>query len=293
MALKKAWKRVRPTFAGRILNIPLRFVRAARVAGVPLARVPRWVLTSNEDTNFTFPLQQRSWLYLAHEIANITGVTVADVERLIVEGRTSERLRQYLESMQGLREYRHLSDARADFGRRLGWYAFARIMKPDVIVETGVDKGLGAVLLCEALLKNGHGCYYGTDIDPNAGKMLAGEYRTVGEILYGDSIESIRGLAGPVDLFINDSDHSDEYEAAEYRTVEPLLSRRAIILGDNAHMTDKLALWSAETGRAFSFWKEESQGHWYPGVGIGISYDPNEWPREMDLTAPSAATLSQ
>jgi hypothetical protein len=45
-------------------------------------------------------------------------------------------------------------------------------------------------------------------------------------ILYGDSIESLAKLDESIDLFINDSDHSAEYEAREYITVGPRLSER-------------------------------------------------------------------
>ena len=65
------------------------------------------------------------------------------------------------------------------FGRRLGWYAIARATKPKVIVETGVERGHGSVLLCSAILHNAiegfPGRYFGTDIDPSAGWLLTGK----------------------------------------------------------------------------------------------------------------------
>ena len=70
--------------------------------------------------------------------------------------------------------------------------------KPKIVVETGIDKGLGSVLLCSALLKNKEdgfeGRYYGTDINPKAGYLLSGKYLKVGEILFGDSITSLKKL---------------------------------------------------------------------------------------------------
>jgi hypothetical protein len=150
-------------------------------------------------------------------------------------------------------------------------------MKPKVIVETGVDKGLGSVLLCSALLRNQRegfpGRYFGTDIDGMAGYLLAPPYDSVGQILYGDSIESLGQLEG-VELFINDSDHSSDYERREYEIVAPKLTDRAIILGDNAHCNGELASFSRDYGRQFLFFREEPAGHWYPGAGIGISFPP-------------------
>jgi len=53
----------------------------------------------------------------------------------------------------------------------------------------------------------------------------------MGKILYGDSITSLKTLSEPIDLFINDSDHSAEYEAREYQVIEPLLSEDALSPG--------------------------------------------------------------
>jgi hypothetical protein len=121
-------------------------------------------------------------------------------------------------------------------------------------VETGVDKGLGSCLLTAALKRNKQegyeGRYYGTDIDPQAGYLLSGDYANYGRILYGDSIESLKQLEGAIDIFINDSDQSADYEAEEYKTVADKLSERAVILGDNSHCTDKLLEFSLATNSA-------------------------------------------
>jgi hypothetical protein len=149
-------------------------------------------------------------------------------------------------------------------------------MRPRVIVETGVDKGLGSCILTAALKRNKEegfsGRYYGTDINPHAGYLLSGEYAQYGGILYGDSIESLGNLNEEIDIFINDSDHSPDYEFREYLTVRNKLSRRAIVLGDNAHCCDRLLKFSVETGRQFIFFQEKPLKHWYPGGGIGISF---------------------
>jgi predicted O-methyltransferase YrrM len=149
-------------------------------------------------------------------------------------------------------------------------------VKPSVIVETGVDKGLGACVLAAALLKNaddGHrGRYYGTDINPRAGYLLTDRYATVAEILVGDSIGSLQQLGETIDVFINDSDHSAAYEGREYATIESMLSERGIVIGDNAHANDELLKFAARTGRTFLYFAENPKDHWYPGGGIGAAF---------------------
>lgn len=105
-----------------------------------------------------------------------------------------------------------------------------------------------------------------------SGYLLSGQYRDYGEIICGDSIESLRALDEQIDLFINDSDHSADYEAAEYETIAAKLSSQAIVLGDNAHGTGKLLDFSLAHGRQFLFFAEQPVGHWAPGGGIGVSF---------------------
>ena len=75
-----------------------------------------------------------------------------------------------------------------------------------------------------------------------------------------------------IDLFINDSDHSASYEYREYQSIKNKLSPKALILGDNSHVTDELLKFSIENDRNFVLFREEPKDHWYPGAGIGISF---------------------
>lgn len=239
-------------------------------------RINSWVHESRERTNFTYDLTDTNILYLAHTISAVTGKLFSDVFAYIEEARNDEELTEHVSDTIAKSPFRDEADGRIFWGRRLGWYAFVRILKPKVVVETGVDKGHGSVLLCAALLRNKaesfDGQYYGTDINPDAGYLLTGKYREMGKILYGDSIESLQKITAPIDLFINDSDHSADYEYREYKTILSNLSPKTIILADNAHSSDSLAKFSTEQQRNFLFFKEAPKDHWYPGAGIGISW---------------------
>jgi predicted O-methyltransferase YrrM len=213
--------------------------------------------------------------YLAHTISVVTGIEPSTAKAYLHEIQTDDSLKQHVLARTAASTMRHSSDPTCHFGRRIGWYAFARILKPRLIVETGVERGHGALVLCSALLRNkaeGYdGWYMGTDKDPHAGFLFTKPYSDCGEILYGDSIESLKQLSD-IDLLINDSDHSPEYEYREYLTVGDNLTPRAVILGDNAHFSDSLQRFSAERNRHFLFFHESPRDHWYPGAGIGISF---------------------
>jgi predicted O-methyltransferase YrrM len=242
----------------------------------PLRNLARWLLTSRERANFTYALEGTNQRYLAAMVATVAGIPFDVAHGYIREIESDQALRQHVLDVTARSDRSSEADRRVEFGRRVGWYALARAMKPRVIVETGVDKGLGACVLTAALMRNAlegrSGRYFGTDIDAGAGYLLSGPYAENGEILRGDSIESLTTFPEVIDMFVNDSDHSASYEAREYATVEGKLSPNAVILGDNAHVTDALLEFSLRTDRQFLFFQEKPADHWYPGAGIGISF---------------------
>jgi hypothetical protein len=86
-----------------------------------------------------------------------------------------------------------------------------------------------------------------------------------------DSIETLKSLDQPIELFVNDSDHSAEYEAAEYVVVESRLAPEAIVVSDNAEVTPALLDWSQRLGCRFMYWSDEPKDHWFPGGGLSVS----------------------
>ena len=263
---------------GRLLLGGYRAVYGLRYLAPSLGQLCKWVVRSREIYNYTYHLTPRNRFHLASFLSTATGASAETFAGYFRELEEDGGLKDHLRAATRASRERFQADDEVRFGRRIGWYALVRHLKPRVILETGVDKGLGACVLTAALLRNereGHpGQYLGTDINPRAGYLLSAPYDQVGRLLYGDSIESIRNLSGPIDLYINDSDHSAGYEAREYQAIEPLLANEACIIGDNAHETDELRAFCHATGRAFCFFKEQPLDHWYPGAGIGLGFRP-------------------
>jgi predicted O-methyltransferase YrrM len=233
-----------------------------------------WLFKSREDGNFTYALTQRCQINLTAGLSNILNESPDVIRKYLGEIQDDAEFKSHIAGLLPKHPDRYRTDQEPHVGRRMVWYAIVRAIKPEVVVETGVDQGMGAVVLCAALKRNaseGHaGQYFGTDINPLAGYFLKGEYAKFGKILYGDSLKSLETLEN-IDLFINDSDHSADYENAEYELVRSKLTPRAIVLGDNSHVTSELAEFSMRYGRRFVFFAEEPANHWYKGAGIGIS----------------------
>jgi len=107
----------------KAINAIRRFFIAAGYFNHKYPQIIKWLFTSDEDTNFTYNITEKNKLYLAYMISEITGT---DTYKIL----------EYFSEV----SYQKI-------GRRLGWYAFARIIKPKLIIETGVDRGLGAASL--------------------------------------------------------------------------------------------------------------------------------------------------
>lgn len=238
-----------------------------------IKRIKKWIWRDTENSNFYYDLTEYNELYLATLISNLTETTTSEVLDYFVELKTNVKLSNYIKN--NLKKSSYPQDIEIMFGRRIGWYAFVRILKPKIVVETGVDHGIGSCVLTEAIKRNilegSYGKYFGTDLNPSAGQLIKNEDVAIAEVLYGDSITSLIAFDKQIDLFINDSDHSSTYEYEEYRTIKSKLNKGAVILGDNSHSSDSLCRFSLENAREFYLFSEKPLNHWYPGAGIGIS----------------------
>ncbi len=259
-----------------IAFLPQRLELALGYVTRPLQDLIAWLGTSNETTNLTYDLTPANHLHLAWLLSMVTASPLPVIQGFLTELGQDVALKTHIRQRTGESSRRLTADSEARYGRRAGWYAIVRALKPKVIVETGVDKGLGTCVLAAALLKNraeGHeGRLYAIDIDPTAGFLFTGPYDQVGRIVRGDSIATLKGMTDSIDLFIADSAHTAEYERGEYETVRDRLAPQAIVISDNAHVTQELAHFSERTGRQFLYFQENPHAHFYPGAGMGIAY---------------------
>lgn len=268
--------RIRRTLAATrlapIVALPPRLSMVGRYNARIAAASLQWLTGSREHTNLTYDLTAINLDHLAWFVANVARTPVCVAREFTQELLADDALREHIRSRTAGASRRGIADVAARYGRRLGWYSLVRALKPQHVVETGTDKGLGSCVLAAALLRNGSGRLTTIDINPESGYLIAPPYSNIITRVIGDSLKELETLPHSVDMFLHDSDHSPAYEAAEFTAIAPHLSKSSIMLSDNAHATSALATWAEANNWEFLFFDERPARHWYPGDGIGAAY---------------------
>ena len=80
---------------------------------------------------------------------------------------------------------------------------------------------------------------------------------------------ALQKFSEPVDIFIHDSDHSPDYEWAEFMAIKSRLHPDSIVFSDNSEDTSRLLEFAGVIKRSFLFFQHVPQDHWWQGDGIG------------------------
>jgi hypothetical protein len=216
----------------------------------------RFLLFDRQTSNFTYEIGNRDELICI--LAGALAAPVESISEYITEIDTDLDLQRRLGA--AMRRRRD-SNREPLFGRRIGWYAVARWLKPALVVETGTADGLGTAALARALERNrddgSPGMLLSFDVVSDAGWMLDEQLRTQVRLFQGDTTETLpRELAGRTIELALALDHA---------------SPKAVLISDNSHATTALADLAREAELTFALYRERPIRHFYPGAGLGIA----------------------
>ena len=129
----------------------------------------------------------------------------------------------------------------ADEHLGLATWCAVRHLKPTVVLETGVARGVTSWIILEALHRNDYGHLWSVDLPRLAWAFDAGDdvpegLRQRWTFLRGSSKRLLGGVleqAPPVDLFIHDSLHTEENVRFELETVWPALADGGLVIVDD------------------------------------------------------------
>jgi len=146
----------------------------------------------------------------------------------------------------------------ADFTLGCACYVVARVLRPEVAVETGVAYGVTTAFLLSALERNGAGVLHSVDLPPLAdregrcvGALVPERVRGRWHLHRGVSRRVlprlVAGLASGVGLFVHDSLHTYWNVRDELKAITPKLAARSAVLVDDVHANRAFREWAVRT----------------------------------------------
>lgn len=131
-----------------------------------------------------------------------------------------------------------------------------RALRPDVMIETGVERGYSSSVTLAAMRENGGGRLYSIDLPPLeggegfTGAAVPDELRDRWTLRLGSSRTVLPELVSEVarvDVFLHDADHTYRSQLAEYRAVWPALREGGVLISDDV-WNSALLDFAAEVG---------------------------------------------
>jgi predicted O-methyltransferase YrrM len=249
--------------------------RAVRRSGHQLRGHWQFVLASPEPDNYTYEIANQA--ELAAWAAGVSRCDQAAAQALVQEPHRDIELAARLRGATA--NHPLWTKPSPPFGKRLGWYALVRALRPRRVIEIGAHDGLGSMLLLRALELNQREGHPGTltsfDVNPAAG-WLVGEH-PLWELRIQSSdqgLPEVLSPAAPVDMLIYDGWHTFEAEYADLRVAAEHLSPEGVLVSDDAQVTRALAHLCKELGFVYSEFQEIPVDHFYPGAMLGAGRRP-------------------
>jgi predicted O-methyltransferase YrrM len=116
------------------------------------------------------------------------------------------------------------------------------LMRPEVVVETGVALGFSTATILAAMRENGCGHLYSVDLphvqygERETGSAVPGDLRDRWTLRLGPSQKLLPPLlqeVAPLDLFIHDANHAYSAQLREYRTAWPYVRVGGLLVSDD------------------------------------------------------------
>jgi hypothetical protein len=127
---------------------------------------------------------------------------------------------------------------------------------PDVVVETGVERGYTSAVLLAAMRRSGQGRLISIDLpglrdsDITSGELVPDELRDRWDLRLGPSrklLPAALAEVGEIGLSIHDADHTYAAQVEEYRTAWPHIRSGGFLVSDDVY-TPSITDFAAEVG---------------------------------------------
>lgn len=255
---------------GRIVLIGPRIFHGIIASGVIATAIAvfRWGFYSREPRARGYYTHEDNQYELCSVISFVSGRSLADILAYKDEILFDEVLKKYVSSAVRRSREKWSHDDQYKLGRRLAYYLLVRSLRPKFVVEAGVDRGLGALVICRALERNAAegvvGDYLGIEANNWKDIFLYSMYQDkIGKIVYGDSVNEIKTIDKPIDLFIHETCSESHHVRAQIDAVRNLLSANSVVAVP--WPLREFIDFSVDGGWLFLTHKDNPKDHWYGG----------------------------
>jgi hypothetical protein len=239
---------------------------------VGLRRKLAFVLLDPEIESYTYELaDERAFIA---DMARKLGRPTAELLRYAEETRQDPELNERL-----ARHTRWRFDVkrRLPLGNRLAWYLMVRARKPGLVVETGIYRGLGSLVLLRALERNRREGFPGElmsfDITSASGGLVRPELRAGWQRFTGSTHELLEpALDGRhVDMLFQDTPHTRENQRFEFGAALRHAGPNLLLNDGSGGDAPLLRLIAAENGGEHHVVSAPSRDHVFSGVDIAFA----------------------
>lgn len=146
-------------------------------------------------------------------------------------------------------------------------YFMIRLRKPDVVIETGVHRGVSSLFILQALEDNNKGILYSIDLPfasyelkegittksnlpiENVGICVQQKLRKRWKLIFGDSKNELPIVLAnheSIDFFLHDSQHTFEHMMWEFNTIWPKLAKSGLLVSDDINWNNAFTSFSSK-----------------------------------------------
>ncbi len=232
----------------------------------------RYVLFDPETENFTYDLGNID--ELTTFLATALG-TSGEVQRRYIDELLSDSVLQ--SELRAKTRWRFSMKTHLGYGRRLGWYALIRTLKPTLAIETGIHDGLGSAVLLSALERNAKeggpdGRLLSFDPAQDAGWLVPERLRRRWSPIFETSDAALeREVRGKeVGFMLHDSLHTYETETFELQAAFRHSASVCALVSDNPGGSASRDV-GASLGVPYHLFVENPSNHWFPGAALGLA----------------------
>ena len=151
-----------------------------------------------------------------------------------------------------------LQPSTADLQLSRSLYSITRLLKPRLVVETGVWHGLSSYVILAAMDRMGQGRLISIDFPPldsanqvEVGNAVPEQLRTRWQLHVGPSrrlLPNILREKAPISIFVHDSSHFFRNMLNEYRQAWRALDLGGLLISDDVNLNDAFLDFSARVG---------------------------------------------